>query len=82
MGLFSSDTQTATASGDGGGSGGGGGFFGRMITDFFKAHPDVLNGQQSGATSEESPGNATNKRKGGSVKGWGQARGARKAKTY
>lgn len=81
MGLFS-DSSTATAS-EGSGGGGSGGVFGSAITGFFKSHPELLQGQQtSGATSEESPGNAVNKRKGGSVKGWGMARGARKAKTY
>lgn len=32
--------------------------------------------------ASDAPGNATNMKKGGSVKGWGKARGARAAKIY
>lgn len=34
------------------------------------------------AATGEAPGNATNMKKGGKVKGWGKARGARAAKYY
>lgn len=82
MGIFSSDTQTATAT-EGSGGGGSGGVFGSAITGFFKAHPELLQSQNtSGATSEDAPGNAINKRKGGKITASSRADGiAQRGKT-
>lgn len=73
-------TSSASESSNGGGSTGGG-MFGNVGALFAKALGQAQ-AQNSKATSEEAPGNAINKKKGGSVKGWGKARGARAAKYY
>lgn len=82
MGMFGSDTMTATAS-EGSGGGGGGNIFGKAISGFLKSHPELMSAKaSSGATSEESPGNAINKRAGGKISASKRADGiAQRGKT-